>query len=414
MSKPSFIPKTNCRLCEKTSLMKIMTFPDTPAGDKFVKKEQLNTPDERFPMSLQFCTNCGHLQLGDVVNPEILYFDYLYETKVSLGLVEHFGNYAKTVLKLTQSPKGSLVIDMGCNDGTLLQAFKDNGMKVLGVEPAKELALKNTQSGIETLPTFFSAELAKKIKVERGKASIITANNVFANIDDLKDVINGVRELLTADGVFVMETGYAVDTIRNNVIDNIYHEHVSYFSVRPLKAFYEKNGLELIHVDYVDTKGGSIRTYTQLKGGPKKVSPVVAEMIKKEEELGFDKPAMYQKFARDMDAIRDELGRQVDAAIKQGKKVAGFGASCGVTTLLYYYGLGDKLQFLVDDNKTKQGLYSPGHHLPVLPSSALMEKKPDVTVLFPWRYADIIMGKQQSYLKNGGKFIVPLPELKQF
>lgn len=411
--KSSYIPKKECRLCEKTDLMMIINFPDTPAGDKFLKKEQIKGEDERFPLSLKFCNSCGHLQLGDVVNPEILYFDYIYETKDSLGLVEHFKNYAATVQKLTHSKKDSLVIDMGCNDGTLLQAFKDQGMKVLGVEPAKELAIKNTKNGIETLPTFFSSELAKKIKIERGKASVITANNVFANIDDLKDVIAGVRELLTDDGVFVMETGYAVDTIRNNVIDNVYHEHISYFSVRPLKAFYEKNGLELIHVDHVDTKGGSIRTYTQLKGGPKKASPAVASMIAKEVEQGFDRPDAYLRFAKDMENIRVELNQKVDEAISQGKTVVGFGASVGVTTLLYYYGLGGKLKFLVDDNPNRQFRFSPGHHLPVLPSKELSEKKPEVTVLFPWRYAEVIMGKQQNYLKNGGKFIVPLPEIRE-
>jgi predicted TPR repeat methyltransferase len=206
-----------------------------------------------------------------VINPEILYGNYLYQTSISLGLVEHFRTYAEEVVRQVAPVPNALVLDIGSNDGSLLKAFKDHGLRVLGVDPAREIARKATESGVETIADFFTAKLAREIRKKHGPAAIITANNVFANIDHLADVAAGIRELLAQDGVFVFETSYLLDVLQKSLLETFFHEHLCYFSVRPLEAFFRRNGMELFDVKRVATKGGSIRGFAQLGGGPRKV-----------------------------------------------------------------------------------------------------------------------------------------------
>lgn len=404
-----FFKRNTCRLCKSQNLEFIICLGSTPIGDDFIPSDRLDKIQNEYPLELNFCRDCGLFQLVGIINPELIYREYMYETSISLGLKAHFQDYVNDVMRRINPPKGALIIDIGCNDGTLLRYFKNYEMRVLGVEPAHKIAQKVSESGIETIPSFFTADLARNIKKDRRNAAIITANNIFANVDDLDDFTIGVRELMTPESVFVMETGYMVDLIQNNVVDNIYHEHLCYFSIKPLVKFFKKHGLEMIDVDRVPTKGGSIRCTMQLVGGKRPVSPSVSGLVTLETELGFDRSVPFRNFVQRIESMKAQLRQTLLELKAQGKIIAGYGASVGVTTLLYYLGLKDILVFLIDDNETKYNSYSPGLHIPVFPSKAIYEKMPDYVLILAWRYADPIIKKHQKYLEQNGRFIMPLP-----
>ena len=280
--------RTTCRLCGGKDLTLALKLAPSPLPDAYVPVEDADKPQPLFPLNLFLCRGCGFSQLLDVVLPGAIYTYYLYETKSSLGLVDHFKQYADEVLDRIQPARGSLVVDIGSNDGTLLSFFKKRGRRVLGIDPAVEIARKATGSGLETLPALFTFELSQRIKREWGPATIITANNLFANVDDLTDLTRGIRELLAPDGVFIFESSYCVDMIQNMIFDFIYHEHLSYFSVKPLNTFFHEQGMEIIDIQRISTKGGSLRYTVQLAGGPRAVSGSVAEFIELERRMAPD------------------------------------------------------------------------------------------------------------------------------
>ena len=404
-----YYTRTDCRLCRSDRLETVLDIASTPVGDDFVTRDKLDKPQPTFPLKLCVCRNCGLLQLPGVINPELIYSDYLYETSASLGLEEHFLNYAKRMVDKVGPDENALVVDIGSNVGCLLQGVKSLGYPVLGIEPASALAKKATDAGVETWPVFFNRETAARIKSEKQAAGIITANNVFANIDDLTDMMEGISELLDENGVFVFETGYMIDTVQNTVVDNVYHEHLSYFSVLPLIPFFESHGLQLIDVERVPTKGGSIRGMVQRMGGPRPVNDSVTGLATLERELGFATKAPFTKFVERVEAMKRELLELIDRLRAEGKTVAGYGASVGVTTMMYYLELEGRLDCLYDDNPVKFGTYSPGQHVPVRDSGEIYTDKPDYIVNLAWRYAGPILARHQRYFDDGGQFITMLP-----
>jgi len=411
-SRPAVVHRDTCRLCGAADLAVILRLEPTPPGDHYVTADALDVPQPAYPMTLVMCRQCGLAQLPDVVDPEILYRDYIYNTSISLGLVRHFDDYAASVLARVAPAPGSLVVDIGSNDGTLLRAFKTRGMRVLGVDPARGVARTATEAGLETMNAFFDAELAAGIRRDRGPAAIVTANNVFANVDDLDDFVAGVRRLLAPDGVFVFETGYFPDLVRQSIIDNIYQEHLSYYSVKPLQRFFPTHGMALAAVEHEPTKGGSIRGFVRRSDADGRMPEgALAGLMADEEAGGFDRPEMLRAFSQRTETLRDNLAALVGDLRARGRTLAGYGASVGVTTLLYYFNLGTALSFLVDDNPVRHGRFTPGHHLPVLPSDALYERRPDDVLLLAWRYADPILKRHAAYREAGGRFILPLPEI---
>jgi hypothetical protein len=403
--------RADCRLCAGRDLATVLPFPPMPVGDAYVAKERLQKPTAVYPMDLSLCLRCGHAQLRDVVDPKILYDNFIYQTSISLGLVDHFRRYAQDVMEYVKPPTGSLAVDIGSNDGTVLKFFQAEGMRVLGVEPAREIALKASAAGVETWPEFFSSEMGRRIKAEHGPASIVTINNTFANVDDLDDMLEGVRGLLAPEGVLVIETGYLFDLALEGLFDNIYHEHLGYFSVKPLQTFLQRHHLELIHVERIATKGGSLRALAQRAGGPRSVSTSVERLLTLEKEAGIDRPDIYRALDSRMESQSQRLRDLLKGLKAQGKTIAGYGASVGTTTFLYRFQLGDLLSFIADDNPAKHHLFSPGHHVPVLPSESLYTERPDYVVILAWRYSAPIMEKHQDYLAQGGRFILPWPEL---
>ena len=363
-------------------------------------------------MDVFLCRACKHTQLLDVVDPELLFGNYTYVTSVSLGLVNHFERLADKLASRLQLGPQSLIVEIGSNDGTLLRLLKRTGARVLGVDPAREIARRATESGIQTIPAFFTSAEASRIEKEHGKASLFIANNVFAHSDALADITDGIRHLLRPDGVFVFEVSYMVDIVENMIWDTIFHEHLSYHAIHPFVNFFNLHGMELFDIERIPTKGGSIRGFAQLKGGPRPIAPAVPELLALEEKLEFGKPETFRRFADRINSTKQDVLELLGRLRAEGKRVAGYGASATVTTLLHQFELGDKLDFIVDDNPVKQGTYSPGHHIPVLPPSALAERRPDAVVILAWIYAEPIMQKNRAYKENGGQFIIPNPTVR--
>lgn len=403
--------KTDCRLCGSTRLEHVLPIKPSAIGDAFVAADRLNEQQDLYPLDCYLCLDCGHLQNLDVVDPDILFRDYTYRTSVSLGLVEHFKRYAQSVVSSLGIPKGSLVAEMGSNDGSLLKAFKNEGMRVQGVDPARDIAAAATADGVPTIPDFFTSELAAKIKSDQGEAKLFCANNVFAHIDNMSDVVKGIRLLLADDGAFVFEVSYIVDMIDNMVFDTIYHEHVSHHALIPLETFLNRHDMTLFHVERTATKGGSIRAFAQPKStGKRQRTAELTQLIAEEERRGITKPKIYQDWFAAIEQCKRKTLAYLDKAIAEGKLVAVYGASTTTTTLLYHFELETRVKFIVDDNPLKQGRYSPGAHIPVLPSAELATRKPDVVVILAWIYADPILKRNQAYMEAGGRFLVPLPE----
>jgi hypothetical protein len=410
---PNVIHRRNtCRACEGQDLELVFSLKPSPIGDAYVTSDQVNVTQPSYPIELFMCKSCGLAQLIDVIDPDILYGEYIYVTASSTGLAEHFQAYAHGVIDRCGLKEGSLVVDIGSNDGTLLRCFQQRGMIVLGVEPATHIAAQATASGIKSVDKFFTPDLARQMVKEHGHAKLITANNVFANIDDLLPWVNAVNELLADSGVFAFESYYLADLVQNMVFDFIYHEHLSAFSVKPMQILFQRVGLELISVERVATKGGSLRYFVQRPGGPLKKDGTVDEMLELEENMGLYRKETFVAFAGKVNGLKLQTKQFLAQAKSEGKSVAGFGASITGTTLIYHFEIGGHLDYLVDDNPAKQERFSPGLHLQVLPSSALYERKPDYVIILAWRFAEIIISKNQAYLECGGHFLIPVPEFK--
>ena len=374
--------------------------------------DRLSEAQLSFPLDLYLCLECGHVQLLDVVDPDLLFGNYIYTTSISLGLVEHFRRYAEEVAQKFSLAGNSLALDIGSNDGTLLKFFKEKGLRVLGIDPAVRIAQQATEAGIETIPAFFTRELAMKIRNSHGQAALITANNVFAHSDNLPDMADGIRELLAGDGIFVFEVSYLVDIIEKLLFDTVYHEHLCYHSIKPLDHFFRAHDLELIDVHRMGSKGGSIRAFVQRRGGPRPVQPIVSELLALEAKMGLDKPDIFARFSEKLDRIKGELHELLGRLKQEKKTIAGYGASATVTTLLYKFELGKHLDFVVDDNVSRHGMFSPGQHLPVYPPQALQERGAHYAVILAWQYAEPILKKNEAFMQQGGRFIVPLPTVR--
>ena len=408
--------RSTCRLCGADELSLVLELTPTPPANAFVEAAAVSEVQTAFPLDVYFCETCTHVQLLDAVDPAVLFENYVYVSGTSPVFIRHFEDYARAVIaRFDGSVNARLAVDIGSNDGTLLSFFQSHGMSVLGIDPARDIAAAATSKGIETLAEFFSSGLADKLVHERGRAQIITANNVFAHADDLVDIVNGIRTLLSPDGAFVFEVSYLVDVIEKSLFDTIYHEHVAYHSVKPLAAFFEAHGLRLFHAERVDSHGGSLRGYVCHTGAPWPRDPSVDDLISLEADMKLDNADTLRTFSAQVDAIGADLLSRLRSIKAEGKKIAAFGAPAKATTLMYHFGIGvDVIDFIVDDSPLKQNLYSPGMHIPVLPSSALYERNPDAVVILAWNFAEPIMGNHAAYLEAGGTFIVPLPTVRQY
>ena len=400
---------TSCLLCGAGRIERVLPLAHSAIGNDYLSEP---APQPTFSLSLWLCHDCGNVQIEDVVNPDALFRSYTYSTAHSLGLIDHFRKYAEEVSEAVSPPKGSLVVDIGSNDGSLLKAFQERGHDVVGVDPAVGIAEQASAAGLPTLPEYFTGSVAEGIRDRFGAASIVTANNVFAHSDRLPEMAEGVRSLLAPDGVFVFEVSYLLDIVQKMLWDTVYHEHLCYHSVRSLRSLFARHGLELCGVKRIASKGGSIRGTVQLAGGPRPVDPEVGRMVAWEELLRLHHPDTFADFSHRIRVAKEEFTELLDRLKGQGSRIAGYGASPTVTTLISQFELGDRLDFLVDDNPVKQHTFSPGDHLPVYPSDALYSRGADVAAVLAWNYAAPITARHARFTQGGGRFVVPLPMLR--
>ena len=415
MSQDVYLRK-DCRMCCSINLVKVMELTPTPPGNNFIKKLPVEDPEISFPLDLYFCSDCYHLQMGHVVSPQILYqTDYSYLTATSAYFVKHLAKYANNMIKKFSLSKGMKVADIGSNDGTCLRQFKNLGLDVIGVDPAIQIAIEATKNGIETVPDFFTYLLAVNLKEKYGSVDFITSHNACAHIDQLDDVFKGVSHWLNDNGVFVLEVGYFVDVYTQLYFDTIYHEHCDFHTVSPFVKIFERTGLELIDVERISPQGGSIRVMAQKIGGPHKIQNSVSEMIKVELDLKFNLAETFSNFDDRINNIGIKLKTLISNLKQNGASIAAYGAPTKATTLLNKFDIGGEyIDFIVEDNILKQGLFMPLSHIPILPTEEMYKRKPEYVLILAWNFAEPIMEMHKKYLENGGHFIVPLPEPKIF
>jgi len=392
-------------------MTRILTLGEHPPVDNFLPETEL-VNEKRFPLNVYFCHGCSLVKLLDVVDEKVLFHgDYAYFSSASKPLVQHFNGYADDLKQRYALTPDDLVVDIGSNDGILLQFFTDT-CRVLGIEPSANVAAVARDKGVETIVGFFTRALATEVSAAHGKAKIITANNVFAHIDDLEEIVEGVKVLLDDDGVFVTESHYLLDLIEHMEFDTVYHEHLCYYSVKPLCHLFERFGMEVAAVERVNTHGGSIRVFARKKSDTP-IHDSVSELLALEERSGLHSLARFQDFQTDAEAIRDTLVTLVRDLRKEGKTVTAYGAPAKGNTLLNFCGFTkDDITYVTDTTPHKIGLLTPGSHIPVVSPEILETDTPDYILLLAWNYRDFILEKEQSLRARGTKFIIPIPNVE--
>ncbi len=402
-----------CRMCRGKRLRRVISLSPTPPANAFLTKKALGKKELFFPLQVNFCLDCGQLQLTHIVSPDLLFRDYVYVSSTSPIFVSHFEEYANDLIKRFKLSKKSFVIDIGSNDGILLKPLKKKSIQVVGIDPAIEIAKQATKEGIKTFPNFLTRNVAAKIVKEYGRSDVVCANNAFAHINDLDEIVESVKTLTKDNGVFVVEFPYLIDFIEKNYFDLMYHEHVSYLSIRSLNALFKRFDMEIFDAKKVNSHGGSMRVYIKKKDSKIKVQPVIKNLIDSELRLGLDKVETYIKFAKKIEENKKRLIKILKLLKSEGKSIIGYGAPAKGNTLLNYFKIGSEtLDYIVDDSVYKQGLYTPGTHILVASSNRISETKPDYILILAWNFAESIMKKLSDYKKNNGHFVIPVPQAK--
>lgn len=404
-----YIHKTKCRVCSSSRLVKILDLGKTPLANSFLKKKDLLKPYSKFPLRVYFCRKCFLVQLCDVVNPVLMFGNYHYATSASKPLVKHFRRFGAEVVKRFIKNRDDLVVEIGSNDGVLLDAIKGK-CTAIGVDPAKNITKSIKGKGVKTICKFFSNKVSKEIVKHNGHAKVVIANNVVAHINDLGDLFGGVKNLMTEDGVFMLEVHWVGNLVGGGGFDQIYHEHLSYFSLHSLSHIVESVGLKILDVKLIPIHGQSIRVYVGKTGLRAKS---VTKFLTMEKKLGLNKAETYKVFSR---KIEDNKRNLIDLLInlkKQNKKIIGYGAPAKGNTLLNYFKINNKIvDFITDTTPLKQGLYTPGTHIPISAPEKIKKDRPDYILLLSWNYADAILKKEIDLRKDGIKFIIPVPEVR--
>jgi hypothetical protein len=384
--------KKSCRICNSKKLIKSYDLGFNPIGDDYSRTSN-NAP--LIPLEIQSCLNCNFKQLSTVVDENKVYGDYLYTTSTSKGLTKHFENSCNFLIKKKYIKKNDFVLDIGSNDGSNLEIYRKKKFKVLGVEPAKDLCKIAEQKGIECIDSFFSKKVAKKILTNYGKPKLICVYNVFANIDNLREFTKNLNTLCDEDTIVSIESFSLYGIIKNNLFDNIYHEHLSYFHVENLKYFFKKFGLNIIYAENNTIKGGSIKILLSRKYLKSKS---LIRVIKDEKKLGIGKPYAFEKLKK----INYENMIKISKFISNFKnsKIAGYGASCGSTVLIHYYNLNNKLNLLLDDEPRRNNLFSPSTNISVKNPNQSILSKIDVIIIISWRYKKNILKNLKKRFPN--------------
>lgn len=401
-----------CILCEQVQVEQFLDLGSTALANQFLRQEEIDLPEPKYPLRVGFCHCCGHVQLLDSVPPLEMFENYLYVSSASDTLKNHLWDLSDELVGCYRLGASDRVIDIGCNDGTLLQGFKRHGVQTLGIDPARNLAELASGNAIERYTGLFTASTAHDIVSKWGYASMVTATNTFPHIQNLPDFIQGIQTVLKPGGVFVIEMHYLLDLIEQVAFDTIYHEHVSYWALGPMKRLFESNGMSIVDAERVPLHHGQLRVHVQRKGEGI-VNDRVAEILAAEKTAGLDRFETYEHFAERARKIKINLHETLATFGRTGRRVAGYGAPAKGNTLLGFLEIGPELlPYIVDRSPLKQGLYTPGTHIPVVAPERLLADQPDYVLLLAWNFIDEIIEQQAEYRKRGGKFMVPVPEVR--
>ena len=410
MSAPVHHRRSTCRSCGDSSLTKFLSLGDQPLANSFLRSEADFAAERFFPLDVYLCETCALVQLADVIDPEVLFRDYIYVTGTSRTMKDHFHSYARAVIDELDLEAGDRVIEVASNDGSLLRHFGRAGVEMLGIEPARNIAEIARSRGVPTISEFFGLETAREVHARHGPARAIMANNVLAHVDDTLGFLQGMRELLATGGRVVIEAPYLGELVERLEYDTVYHEHLCYFSITALAGLFERAGLRIARVDRVPVHGGSLRVWGAADTALREHDDSVLEECERERTEGLTGIEGFRRFATRVQENRTRLVQMLEGLRDEGRRLAAYGAPAKGNTLLNYCGIGtDLVSYTVDKNEMKVGLFTPGMHLPVRPVSVIGEERPDVVLILAWNYAEEIARQEQTFLGAGGRLLVPIP-----
>ncbi len=401
---------STCRFCGATLELTVVDLGMSPLCESFLREDQIRRMEAFYPLHVFACERCFLVQLEAFVPPEDIFVEYAYFSGYSTAWVEHARAYVKGIRERLRLGRDDLVVELASNDGYLLQHFVGTGVPILGIDPAANVAEAAEARGVPTLVEFFGRELAMRLAGEGKRASLVVGNNVLAQVPDLNDFVAGVEILLRGDGTATFEFPHLLRLVDELQYDTIYHEHFSYFSFATIGEIFRAHGLDVYDVEELWTHGGSLRVYAQHADGPHAKTAAVAALLAREEEEGLRSPARYARFAEDVQESKRALLDLLIRLRREGKRIVGYGAPGKGNTLLNYCGIRtDLLDFTVDRNPYKHGLYTPGTHIPIYSPERIEETRPDYLLVLPWNLVDEISSQLEYVAEWGAKLIVPIP-----
>ncbi|MBI5456385.1 class I SAM-dependent methyltransferase [Candidatus Kaiserbacteria bacterium] len=404
--------ESECRSCKEKGLLPILSLGHMPLANALQTGADLEREGEMYPLDLVFCPACTLVQITETVPPEKLFRDYLYFSSFSDTILESARSLTTRVIEGRHLTNESLVVEIASNDGYLLKNYLARGIPCLGIEPAQNIANTATERGVPTIAEFFNEELATRLAAEGKHADVIHANNVIAHVADLHGAVAGIAKLLKPDGVAIIENHYVKDLIDHTEFDSIYHEHLCYYSATSFQNLFKQHGLVLSDVERIPLHGGSLRAYFQKDSSAHETDGAHA-FLAAEQAWGVGDYSFYRDFGTNVDHLRSELTSLLRKIKGEGGTIAVYGASAKSTTLLNYFGIGNEtIEYVVDRSSAKQGLFTPGTHLPIYAPEKLLETQPSHTLLLSWNFEKEILAQQQEYRVRGGRFIIPIPEVR--
>ncbi len=402
---------TRCRYCGSSRLLRFLSLGDHPPSNSFVRPDQVAS-EQRYPLQVYLCENCYLVQLVDVVPAEAIFDEYVYLSSSSRALKAHYAQLAGALTARFGLRAGDLVVDIGCNDGVLLNGYALPGLRRVGVEPSRVAAIAASSGLDDVVQAFFDPDTARRVVDKHGRARVVTATNVFAHVDDIGRFVEGLPLLLQDDGVFVIEASYLVDVIDQVLFDTIYHEHLCYLSLTPMVHFLARYGLRVFDVERVPfgASGPALRVYAGAASDGRSVAPTVAQVLADEARWGVGHVDRYLGYDARVERVRDELVRLIERLRGERARLGGYGAPAKGNTLLNYLGSAAcAVECIAETNPLKQGLLTPGTHIPIVSEEDFLARMPDYALLLSWNYLDFFLEKSE-YIRRGGRFIVPIPE----
>ncbi len=402
----------NCRSCGSPNTKPILSLGNIPLANTLLKS--LDEPETTYPLDLVFCPECSLVQIKETIDPQKIFKDYKYRSSGSQTMLKSAADLVETTILERGLNQDSLVVEIGSNDGYLLKNYVAAGVPVLGIDPCREIADMAASKGISTIVDYFGTRLVEQWiyfgeRTGAGQADVIHANNVLAHVPDINDFVEGISTLLKPDGIAIIETPYVRDMIDRCEFDTIYHEHVFYYSIVSLITLFHRHGLHVNHIEHLDIHGGSLRITVGKSHEP--LNEVGKDLLVDEFYTTIHKD-YYKNFGSRVEHIKHDLRGLLKSIKDTGKTTVGYAASAKGSTLMNYCGIGQYLDYVVDNTPAKQGLYTPGTHLEIFPPDKLLEDQPDYALLLAWNFADEIMDREQEYIKRGGRFIIPIPKVR--